>query len=821
MAYHTNRAVDGVAMQASDVTLPDDELDAAIAAEAATRGNVDNTLNNLITLIEVQVSAAHDSAGVHKTNSIATAALQTGAVTAPKLSTNIVTTPNIVWDSHNLVAPGVNFDGRSQWFNPDALSQLAPDTDNKYGLPTTVFTPTGPIPTAGKKVWLDRARVKTGDTLQFGITGLAPTSNSYRALARFYTAAGVAVGAQIAGPIVTENGTEQDHQVTGCVVPATAAYVALFLARTAGADPFKIFTWRGTQGEFLPAAATPQPGDPSLTARQSATNLMFDATWKWTTPGTNWGGRTRWVNDTALSILTPDAQNPIDATNGRTLQFSTVTTLAGVILWLDEIGISAAGDALSGTAMVRAASGKMALACRYIDNAGVNLAVQYAGATVAADGTPQWLTFANAPVPTGAVAVKVYVIRIGGSATISIYEMATASVPVGTIGLPSGVPSWALQEIVDGRGSYATLNARISASLGAFPTSVDRYGAYLLRDTHAQISKMRRAEAGQQLAIGAIGDSWVNNGRIFNALRTALQAKYGNAGVGWISADTNMAVPPGGGRTVSGTWTLRDNTDTPVGYGPDIGSAYSSEVGAMMTFASNQTDGKLFYLKQPGGGSFEWSVDGTSWTTEATANATLDAGIITMPTQAVASRTLTVRVKTAGTAGVEILGSSSRIAGINGVLLHQFGNGGATALQYATGNATVTQGVLAALELNLVIYVLATNDDAQEVVLDDFATAMTTLVGRSRTARTACDVFLLIPSANNDTNSETTAHSMADYRTKLRDIAVAQDTACLDLYSHMPDWTAANARGMYNDDYHLSDAGGRFAADQIFAMIDG
>jgi lysophospholipase L1-like esterase len=133
------------------------------------------------------------------------------------------------------------------------------------------------------------------------------------------------------------------------------------------------------------------------------------------------------------------------------------------------------------------------------------------------------------------------------------------------------------------------------------------------------------------------GDSHTASDDWANTMRLAFQAKFGNGGPGFAFAGH----PYKGYRRfdVSGTNTLAWVTEGTVGHPGDgrlgLGgvSITSHRAGDMVTFDANSDNIRLFYMKQPGGGDFVISIDGTAAQTVAT-EGELEAAYLALEIQA-------------------------------------------------------------------------------------------------------------------------------------------------------------------------------------------
>jgi len=861
---HTDIASDGIAAIASHVTTPDGQLDAAIGDRATLTTAVKTSLvaalnevkaaagtvlaDNVVTQSKI-ADAAVGPAELHAsvagnglvggagtalavnvdnvTVEVVTDALRVkdGGVTGPKIATSAMSTQNLVRDGFNRALAAGDNDQRERWLSPTVLSRINPDAANPYGLPTTRFLYVVSGSTnGGRYLYLDEMGVAVGDVLNFAADVLA-ASGTYDLRVQCYTSALVAVpGGTFIGTTTTVN-TRTRLTTPQVTIPATTTVLGFYVHRVTGTVDLDIYAMWAGKGTF--AATIPQPSVlDGLVVAQHSTPLQIDDPFNadlLTTASlsASWGGRLRWQNAVTLSAVSPDANNPYGL---PTLRFGTGSSSAGKRFWLDELGAKV-GDTLHFGIEARAVSDQFRLAARFFDAAGAFTGTQISGVIRTFADTMQKLTVGNAVVPAGAAGIAVYGARSSGSVALDIYSMwGSKGLSLQMVPAPT-LSTHVKAEIVAARGAYADLDARLDAIVPTtFAATSDEFGRHLLRATQAQIAKIQQAVVGEQLRIAFIGDSWVDNGWIYNPLWSALTTLYGSAGAGWISANTNMDVPVpviSGVTTArggAGAWTLRDNADTPVGYGVDIGSAWTITVGRTKTFTAYLTNAKIHYLIQPSGGDFTWQVDAGTVTTVSTAG-TLGLGTVTIPAQTAGSHTITIAVTVAGTAGVELMGVHTQALGVNGVEISKFGNGGGTTGQYATAPAPWDAGVTA-ISPHLVIVELLTNDDAKEggapITPAAAGANLTTIVNRIQAAAPLADILLVTPSANGLGDG---TYPLSAYVDQMRAVAVAKNVAMLDMYLNVPSYADANTRGLMLNTSHLNANGGQLFANRIVRMI--
>lgn len=766
------------ALYAAARVAADDALAALIGAAASVSGSIGTSIDTDGTL----KAGAVDNAAV----------LASAVVTAAKLDTSAVTVPNVVVDPFNeRLSPTLTY-RRQRWKNPTALAIVSPDTSNPYGLPTLRFSTVSTL--AGKAIWLDEMGAAVGDTISYACEMKAASGSFYFAC-RYYTSAEASLGSQSDSGTFAFSGTAQTLTISGTVVPATAAFVVIYVVRVSGSADADIYAMWGSRTAFVPAEPTPSiyPVGPA-----SSNGIPLPSSDM--APAQTWGHRERFMNPAGLTLI--DDATSIFGYEFETKPFwrwdYTAATLVGVTVHLDEIG-AREGDVLSFVAAVKAASGTYALNGRFRDAANAN----YVGGQVSGTtsrtmaGAVQVLGGLSMVVPATAASVRLYVSRASGSATTAdIYGIWGGLGPVSDAPIPA----------VDAR------------FVRAFALTEDVYGKYLLRSWFGQVAKIQQADTTSAGVVAMIGDSWINNDRIHRPLTSALQTLYGDAGPGYVGiGNDHGATEPVGVTSYAkvGTWTELDNADP--GRGVDIADSTSTDTAtpAKVTIVATCTSAVIHYLKKANGGSFRWRVDAGAWTTVATANASDLYATETISGLSAASHTLEIEVSVAGVAGVTLFGVDLQESG-NGVRVHRLGNSGATAAEYVAANSTLWAAALTALAPNLAVVLLGTNDDSADVAPATFGGSMDTIIDRIQAALPLCDVLVLTPGLN---GLAAGTYTTATYIQKLRDVAVRQDAACFDASMTVGAYTNANSRGLWENTSHINELGAQVVASGLVRVL--
>lgn len=330
----------------------------------------------------------------------------------------------------------------------------------------------------------------------------------------------------------------------------------------------------------------------------------------------------------------------------------------------------------------------------------------------------------------------------------------------------------------------------------------------------AKVASIQESVAASPTVLAYFGDSWIQNSIITIRLREILQALYGDAGGGYVGIGNNS----GSGNlsltyTRGGTWVDSGNT----GRGADISEATSTDVStpAKVTITGTVNTAVIHYLKQSGGGDFRWRVDSGSWTTVATANAGDLYATETISGLSTSSHTVEIEVSSAGSVGVTLFGVDFQKSG-NGVRVHRFGRGGASASQFAAVNAQLWQAAVASVSPTICLVMLGTNDQSGSVSLITYGGHIDTMLQRIRIAAPLCDI-ILTPSSDNGLTGK--AYPVIAYRNEMRNAAIRNNCTYIDTYTPIGSYADGNARGMYANSSHLNAAGSRVVVNTILKYL--
>lgn len=358
--------------------------------------------------------------------------------------------------------------------------------------------------------------------------------------------------------------------------------------------------------------------------------------------------------------------------------------------------------------------------------------------------------------------------------------------------------------IISGNGNLITnLNG---LNITSASTERDSFGRYNLKNWQAAVSRLEQG-ASTTATIAFIGDSFVLSGFIAPSLQNQLQGAFGDAGDGYIYYFGNLPQILHTVRNTTGTWS--DERDASGDYGASLSMTTSFDIS---TPASKSLTGifdsaTIHYKLTTGGGTFCWQIDGGSCTNVDTGNSTDDVGFVTITgLTRNANHTLTVRVVSAGTAGVTLFGADLKKSQ-NGIRLHALGAGGSRTYDWQNTNQDLWAKGLAQLSPDVVIIMLGANDTYSA---SQHQTYLTNLINTIHSVLPLADI-VLAPTPGGD--------SRYTYSNSQQDLARVNGYGFVDTISSIGE--NGVSRGLYqNDNLHPNAVGGQLIANHIYDFLN-
>jgi lysophospholipase L1-like esterase len=263
-------------------------------------------------------------------------------------------------------------------------------------------------------------------------------------------------------------------------------------------------------------------------------------------------------------------------------------------------------------------------------------------------------------------------------------------------------------------------------------------------------------------------------------------------------------------------WDASDQLSDSIGL--NLSHLSGDTAGLTLNFyVKSAVDGiEVYYLKQPGGGTFTCYGQNTLLATIDTASEVRSAGISVVhwsPT--VLPKYFRIKVSDPNLNGVAIGGVNFKTH-TDGMRIHKIGNGGLTAAQAVAVDEDLWIDSLNALEPEVFCILLGTNDYGRDVVPSLFKADISELVRRVRLAAPNVEIMLMSPGDNGLTGR---TFELSEYRDALIELCIEKDLKFIDLKEVLGVYTSANGLGLYQDEIHPNNEGGKLIADAWMSLV--
>lgn len=355
--------------------------------------------------------------------------------------------------------------------------------------------------------------------------------------------------------------------------------------------------------------------------------------------------------------------------------------------------------------------------------------------------------------------------------------------------------------------SAVVLGTRLLPSSGTGSIGVDQ-GA--LARWQAAVGDISTATAD----IVVVGDSitegnnaTTNANRWVELLGTGLVAAHGTQAMVYRSAGD-------GGGLASQPWTLTNGSMT-----TDYGLGRRARLMGASATASISVTGtgfSLVYVKGPGLGTFEYTVDGGAPTSIDTSNAQLMGGRFETVTGLSSGAHTVLVTRTAGTVYLE--GIIPKV-GTGGFRIWEAGHGGYGVFEYTDGPYEHWADALTTIDPDLVVVMLGGPDYIYSRPSTQVRTRMEQFITR---LRSVTDASILILAEWRLGGSNTYAEPWANYVDQIADLVADDgDIAYLDLVpTFTPGYAPADpGDGLIDDGTHPNDTGMDVLADLVLAEL--
>lgn len=714
-----------------------------------------------------------------------------------------------VWDPlNNVYGVNVSWDGRTRWIYPHNMSIVASDANNPFG-GTGKTLRVGTLLAAGKVIFFDEVGLQPGEQITASAMVRGTASDTWRLTLQTVNAvSGGSVVTTATGATTAMTGNVQTLSTT--ITPgAGSVRMVMFLTPVVASNPLNVYAQWIVKGS---AAGTLPPADPFVPPAQP--NVMPDPLNQLLAVGASINGRARFANSANMSLVTGDDSHPYGAT-ANILRIGTSSTYGSKIVYCDEAGLAAGDEFQCFAYLVGPAAGtvRMTLYCMSEVSGGTIIASPIADFST--DGSTPIVVFNTTVLPEGTKRISVYITRQAGTTDIDVYGWWGGKAPQPLH--PPGLDYAVLGELLEARGSLATLDTRLSVSLNddgtlrasAVGGDVAEYGAHRLRNWRGQIAKIQNGTSAQA-RLALLGDSWIAQNYLWLDVQEQLQDLYGDGGRGYMSAGGG-----GYGLTITGTWTTSDEDPASRGIDATHRDTTDTATPAKISLTTTFTDLTIHYIAKGGNGEFRYRVDAGGWTTVNTDNGGTEAAAFTTLTPVSdASHTFELEILSAGSNGIRICGLDATRSG-NNVIVHRLGNSGGEAQDIAEVDATMWEAQLTELNPTALIILFGTNECQAGRTPATFNTHLTTLITRARTALPLIDIVLFSPGDNDAVST----YGMDEYDAEMLTVAQAQSCTYLSGYQLLPDYDDSVSRALMADTVHPNSDGYMMLANALVQML--
>ncbi|MDU3693041.1 MAG: SGNH/GDSL hydrolase family protein [Klebsiella michiganensis] len=317
-----------------------------------------------------------------------------------------------------------------------------------------------------------------------------------------------------------------------------------------------------------------------------------------------------------------------------------------------------------------------------------------------------------------------------------------------------------------------------------------------------------------KLKIGFTGDSWTEHSTIPQVFADYFYEKYGKSGDGWIQLDIDNPNQLNGIVLNRTGWSVYDASATSANpsFPTAMDGQYIYATGTAATLSiSNLFDTSVQIFYYDGTGTFRYSVNGGAPVVVTGAGTNKIVSVTVSGLNISTATTLSLDL-TGNTGTVVIYGFYANGTG-NGVEINKMGNGGITAPQYIKTLTYLSQtGTVVAPDV--LIMIIGTNDFRTSVTLQAFRDGLTWWLNAWKAIIPDGAIVMVAPAQCNASG----ANPLTSFRDIMRDVAITAGVEFYSLYDFMnTTYAKSNAEGMWLDNLHLSNAGGRFLLNQINA----
>lgn len=304
-------------------------------------------------------------------------------------------------------------------------------------------------------------------------------------------------------------------------------------------------------------------------------------------------------------------------------------------------------------------------------------------------------------------------------------------------------------------------------------------------------------------------------------LRDLFAARVGDGGPGWIAPNAAAVIEPTGVTVTyagtGGSWSQLDGSGAAHQAGANglaLDALQNTATGAILQIITTVpfTDFDVYLERVSASATVETSLD-----MSVVSHAVGDDTVVKISRSGFADTVHTLRVTvTAGT--VRILGVDLKRNPSSGVVrVLKCGGGGAQTENFVTDVDTdVYRAQVEAVDPDVVVVMLGTNDQPQGIGLDAYEANLTTLVHQVRAGNASRSVVIMAPPDNNISGQSV---DIRDYGRRAYAVAQARGCAFVDAYEVVGEFSVADGLGLFRDDRHPDEAGQDLIARALWELL--
>lgn len=348
-----------------------------------------------------------------------------------------------------------------------------------------------------------------------------------------------------------------------------------------------------------------------------------------------------------------------------------------------------------------------------------------------------------------------------------------------------------------------------------YHTTINELGKLVLSKNYYQYYNRAKAlnkSNNSSVNIAIIGDSNTDKNEVFHKPLISRLSELGTYQAGFVNFHVAHYPATNVLRSMTGGWTLRDRTTG--GSGLNLSDIESNNSSDYVQFETVTNDIKfdtvrIIFLRQSGGGDFEYKIDSGTNVLVNTSGTGVD--FIDVPVS-YAAHYVSIYVK--GTGNVRLLGAIIK-SSVKEFSVHKLAQPGCDSADFASDAVGLFETQLSYLNLDLCIVNIGTNDIIYNTNTATYKSNLIAIVDRIRSVSN-CSILLISPS---DTGYNPTENE-SEYDRVCKEVAILKSCNFLSLYELHGAYSTALTNGIFIDQVHYNYTfAGEMNADFIYNAI--